>query len=164
MLAGGRQAGRPAGCSVRAPGGRQGTRAGVNIALACPPPCSPAAAAHPHPFSVSIRWQRLVEPLVAAGIPYAICLGNHDLEANLGARDLVTLDQGCSELSLTQHGRAEVGGGRARAGRGAASVTSALAAPTRHAGWCALPRTARAVATARARARACLWDGVRAKA
>lgn len=32
-----------------------------------------------------LRWQRVVQPLVAAGVPYAICLGNHDIEADLTA-------------------------------------------------------------------------------
>lgn len=31
------------------------------------------------------RWQRLVQPLQAAGIPYACCLGNHDVETTLSA-------------------------------------------------------------------------------
>ncbi|KAL4419342.1 hypothetical protein ABPG75_005873 [Micractinium tetrahymenae] len=39
------------------------------------------------------RWRQLLQPTMAAGVPHASILGNHDGEANLGRREIVELDQ-----------------------------------------------------------------------
>ena len=39
------------------------------------------------------RWRQLTKPLLAAGVPHALVLGNHDDEADLMRAQIVALDQ-----------------------------------------------------------------------
>lgn len=58
------------------------------------------------------QWHRLVEPLHAAGVPYASILGNHDGEADLGRRDVAELAHAVGgALSLTRPGPPGLPGG-----------------------------------------------------
>ncbi|GAB4822377.1 hypothetical protein N2152v2_009423 [Parachlorella kessleri] len=51
-------------------------------------------------------WRRLIEPVNAAGLPYAVVLGNHDVDGGgeLKPREVLALDMRLSNLSLTQQG------------------------------------------------------------
>ena len=64
----------------------------------------PAQGLQHHPDSVDARethdkppcmrrWRQLTKPLLAAGVPHALVLGNHDDEADLMRAQIVALDQ-----------------------------------------------------------------------
>eukprot|EP00887_Chlorella_sp_A99_P005029 scaffold4.g5029.t1 len=57
------------------------------------------------------RYRQLIAPVAAAGVPWALTLGNHDAEADLGRREIVALDiVAGGGASLTQQGPASVTG------------------------------------------------------
>jgi hypothetical protein len=53
--------------------------------------------------------QRLTQPMISHSVPWAIALGNHDAEADLTRREIVTLDRR-SSLSRTLHGPLDIPG------------------------------------------------------
>ena len=48
------------------------------------------------------RWRQLTKPILAAGVPHALVLGNHDDEANLMRAQIVELDQRLKVHSLIE--------------------------------------------------------------
>ncbi|KAL4420875.1 hypothetical protein ABPG77_002834 [Micractinium sp. CCAP 211/92] len=51
------------------------------------------------------RWRQMLQPTLAAGVPHASILGNHDGEANLSRREIIELDQQLGgNLTLTLPG------------------------------------------------------------
>lgn len=48
------------------------------------------------------RWRQLTKPILAAGVPHALILGNHDDEANLMRAQIVELDQRLKVHSLNR--------------------------------------------------------------
>ncbi|KAK9918079.1 hypothetical protein WJX75_001042 [Coccomyxa subellipsoidea] len=56
------------------------------------------------------RWRQLVKPIAAAGVPYALILGNHDDEADLSREQIVLLDMRLQQGSLTELGPREAMG------------------------------------------------------
>lgn len=50
------------------------------------------------------KWAAAVAPAIAAGLPYAVTLGNHDTESSCSPREVVAQDMQ-NELSLTQQVR-----------------------------------------------------------
>lgn len=58
---------------------------------------------------MACRWRQLTKPIQAAGMPYALILGNHDDEADLSREAIILLDRQ-SKGSLTQMGPKEAMG------------------------------------------------------
>ncbi|CAL8463973.1 g3508 [Coccomyxa elongata] len=56
------------------------------------------------------RFRQLIKPIAAAGVPYALILGNHDDEADLSREQIVLLDMRLQQGSLTQLGPREAMG------------------------------------------------------
>lgn len=57
------------------------------------------------------QWRRVIAPALAAGIPYAFALGNHDDQADLNRRGIMAVDKDVGgALALSQPGPAYVGG------------------------------------------------------
>lgn len=55
------------------------------------------------------HWSKLIQPMVSHNVRWAIALGNHDIEADLNATEVILLDSS-HELSMTQHGPTGIGG------------------------------------------------------
>ena len=47
------------------------------------------------------QWEKLTEPMISLGYPWAVALGNHDDQGDLSKREIVQIDR-LHNLSYTQ--------------------------------------------------------------